>query len=419
VHTSPQTRVARLRTLAAATCLTLAAACSSGGDTADPADAAAPAGESPAAAAERPALDPEPPTGEAVDNSRDTFPAGVDPIAWDDLPPRPALEGPLGTNDLLAQAELHGEGQLASPEDVAPGLDGHLYTGTEDGGIWRIELDADEEVTGIEQVAQVDGRPLGLDPYDERTIIAAVGRLGLVAIDTVDGEVTMLADRYEGEMIHFADGVVVAEDGTIYFTEASTLYNPGFPYDLIDGRPRGRVFRYEPASSELTLVADELFFPNGIAVTPDEASVIVAETWRLRLTRITVDGDDDGSDEGQAEAFGPSLVSLPDNIRLDDAGRVWVGGSELRNDGIDALLSNVDLRRAFSQQSPEQIAGNRPRYGYAMVLSPEGEPIFSFHDATGRYFQSSAVLPGERYVTFGSVRDTGIARLPMPPELTE
>jgi hypothetical protein len=302
---------------------------------------------------------------------------------------------------------------LAATTACGSGLDGHLYTGTEDGGIWRLELGDDEELVGMEQVARLEGRPLGLDPYDEDTMIAAVVGQGLVAVDTGTGEATVLADRYEGDLLYFADGVDVAEDGTIYFTEASTLYNPGFPYDLIDGRPRGRLFRYEPASSELTLVADSLYFPNGVAVRPDESAALVAETWRARLVSISLDGDD----EGEAEPFGPPLVSLADNIRLDDEGRVWVGGSDLRSDAIDALFSSVDVRWALAQQTPEQLDGNRQPYGFAMVLSPEGEPIFSFHDTTGRYASSSSVYPGERYVTFGTIRDSGVARIPLPDEL--
>ena len=365
------------------------------------------------AAARRPALVAEPPTGPAVDRHVTEFPAGVDPVAWEDLPPRPALEGPLAVNDRLATAELHGEDLLDAPEDIAPGLDGHLYTGTADGLVWRIALDDDEQVTGIEQVADVGGRPLGIDAYDGDTIVVAAGHVGLVAVDVTTGDVTMLADRWEGDLVHFADGVDVATDGTIYFTEASTLYNPGFPYDLIDGRPRGRLFRYEPSTSELALVADGMYFPNGIAVTPGEDAAIVAETWRARLVSVALGGED----EGAVTPFGPPLVALPDNVRLDDEGRVWVGGSDLRNDAIDALFTSLDLRRAFSRMTPEEIATNRAPYGFAQVLSPEGEPLSSFHDDTGRYVNSSAVLPGDGWVTFGSVRDGGIARVPMPAEL--
>jgi hypothetical protein len=51
------------------------------------------------------------------------------------------------------------------------------------------------------------------------------------------------------------------------------------------------------------------------------------------------------------------------------------------------------------------------------VLSPEGQPIFSFQDTTGRYFASSAVVLHDGFVTFGTLRDNGIARMALPAEL--
>jgi len=62
-------------------------------------------------------------------------------------------------------------------------------------------------------------------------------------------------------------------------------------------------------------------------------------------------------------------------------------------------------------------AAVREPYGFAQVLDAGGHPIFSFHDTTGGYFSVSSVLPHAEFVTFGSLGDRGIARLPMPFEL--
>lgn len=96
---------------------------------------------------------------------------------------------------------------------------------------------------------------------------------------------------------------------------------------------------------------------------------------------------------------------------------MWVGGSDLRGDAIDAALTNADLRRQLAALAPEERATVREPYGFAQVLDPDGQPIFSFHDTTGRYFAVSSVLHHDRFVTFGSLGDRGIARIPVPLEL--
>jgi sugar lactone lactonase YvrE len=363
----------------------------------------------------RPALEPAPDSGTARDRHLDGFPPDIDPVVWTDLPPRPALDGPLAVNELLTAAEIEGADQLDGPEDVTVGLDGNLYTGTADGGVWRITLDGESADT-IERVATVDGRVLGIDTYDDHTIVAAVPARGLIAVDTDTGESFVLVDRLDDTLIHFPDGVAVAEDGTIYLTEASTLYDAGFPHEFLDGRPHGRLLRYEPSTGEIDVLVEDLYFANGVDVSPDETYVLVAESFRFRITRVWLDGDR----EGTTEQFAPNLINGPDNIAIDDQGRVWVAGSPLRDDAVDTYLSDVELRRQLVGLPTEQLEAladdATDPYGFVQVLDPEGQPIFSIHDPTGRYNPSSA-LPHNGNVTLGTLDGDGIARLPIPSEL--
>jgi hypothetical protein len=121
-----------------------------------------------------------------------------------------------------------------------------------------------------------------------------------------------------------------------------------------------------------------------------------------------------GARAGATEQHGPWLINVPDNIRMDGKGRVWVAGSDLRDDQVDAAMSNADVRRALAALPPDQQATVRPPYGFAQVLSRRGRPIYSFHDTTGRFFAVSSVLPHDRTVTFGSLRDRGVAQIRMP-----
>jgi len=360
--------------------------------------------------AERPPLPRTAPSGPAVDRHLERLPPDFQPQVWPDPPPRPALAGPLAVNDRIARARIFGEQRLRGAEDVAPGLDGHLYTGTADGGVWRIVVDGDGRAVRTRRVARLGGRVLGLAAYSRTVMVGAQPGRGLIAIDVRTGRSRVLSDRLDGNLIFFPDAVTVARDGTIYFSEASTVYLPGFPADFLDGRPNGRLLRYEPRTGRTSVVADRLYFANGVQVDRPERYAIVAESFRFRLTRVWLDGPRAGT----REQFGPALVNGADNIHVDARGRVWVGGSDLRSDAVDALLTSADLRRQIANTPPSQLAGARPPYAFAQVLDRRGRPIHSFHDTTGRYTGLSTALPHRDFVTFGSLSDRGVAQLRLP-----
>ncbi len=81
-----------------------------------------------------------------------------------------------------------------------------------------------------------------------------------------------------------------------------------------------RVDPDRPAGERTTVVAEDLDFPNGMALTPDGARLIVAESTGRRLTAFTVATD--GTLGGRA-VFADGLDGPPDGICLDDEGGVW------------------------------------------------------------------------------------------------
>src|SRR5271167_4606272 len=66
------------------------------------------------------------------------WPSPIDSVAYEP-PPKPVLEGPLAPNRLLESAELLAVGQVAGPEDLEIDRGGHIYTGTLDGRIVRVD----------------------------------------------------------------------------------------------------------------------------------------------------------------------------------------------------------------------------------------------------------------------------------------
>src|SRR4051812_12677243 len=100
-------------------------------------------------------------------------------------------------------------------EDVVVGADGAVFTGTEDGVVHRIDPDSGR----VAAVADTGGRPLGLELLGDGRLLVCDARRGLLAVDPGTGAVDELAGGYR-----FCNNAAVAGDGTIYFSDSSTIH---------------------------------------------------------------------------------------------------------------------------------------------------------------------------------------------------
>lgn len=94
----------------------------------------------------------------------------------------------------------------------------------------------------------------------------------------------------------------------------------GRAYVGVQAREGGVIARVDPDGS-VTIVAANLDFPNGMVITPDHATLIVAESTGRRLTAFTIGTDGSLSDR---RSFADGLDGPPDGICLDAEGGVWV-----------------------------------------------------------------------------------------------
>ena len=93
-----------------------------------------------------------------------------------------------------------------------------------------------------------------------------------------DGSITVLADRFEGRRFNSPNDVAVKSDGTLWFTDP-----PWGLANLTEGKELDGnwVYRLNPATGEITVVIRDLAMPNGIAFSPDETRLYVADTGGL------------------------------------------------------------------------------------------------------------------------------------------
>jgi gluconolactonase len=93
------------------------------------------------------------------------------------------------------------------------------------------------------------------------------------------GAITVLADRYQGHRLNSPNDVVVKSDGSIWFTDPPygilSDYEGNKSASELDGN---FVFRLEPATGALSIVASDFDKPNGIAFSPDETRLFVADS---------------------------------------------------------------------------------------------------------------------------------------------
>lgn len=160
----------------------------------------------------------------------------------------------------------------------------------------------------------------------------------------LDGTVTVLADNWNGRRLNSPNDVVVKSDGTIWFTDPSY----GILSDLEGWKAEPEygachVFCLDPATAELRVVADDFVKPNGIAFSPDERTLYIADTGASH--------DPDGprhirafdvTDKGKlkkSRVFATCDAGLFDGFRLDTAGNVWSSAA----DGVHCFNPGGDL----------------------------------------------------------------------------
>lgn len=328
----------------------------------------------------------------------------IDPVGWN--PPDP----PEKAGSLAENRELVGIDTVVTcegPEDVAFDGEERLYT-SDDSTIVRTADPVDRTTTNapLEPFAETDGRPLGME-FDGDDLIVAAEDAGLLSVSP-NGEVTTLTDAADGRGTAFADDLYVADDGTVYFTDATRHHL--FQYELFELRNTGRLLAYHPDTGETTVELEDLGFANGICPYGDGESVLVTETSRYRVTRYWIDGDR----EGNHETFTENLIGYPDNIEAAGDGTFWVAIPSVREDSFDDLQGRPWLKRQFGKLPEfliERVSGDD--YGLVLHLNEDGEVIESLHDPDGDVFGVTSATPHDGALYLGSLFSERVTRYPV------
>ncbi|MBC8141572.1 MAG: SMP-30/gluconolactonase/LRE family protein [Armatimonadetes bacterium] len=155
-------------------------------------------------------------------------------------------------------------------------------------------------------------------------LITCEHRTRRVSRTDADGRVVTLAYLYDGKRLNSPNDVVVKGDGTIYFTDPPY----GLP-NMSEGKeqPVNGVYRILPTGEVTFLVAD-LAMPNGLAFSPDEKILYVADTDRQNIRAYDVQPNGTLANGREfASLKNPGKGGAPDGLKVDAAGNVFSTGA--------------------------------------------------------------------------------------------
>ncbi|ACC74247.1 SMP-30/gluconolactonase/LRE family protein [Paraburkholderia phymatum] len=196
-----------------------------------------------------------------------------------------------------------------------------------------------------------------------------------------DGSVTVLASHFEGKRLNSPNDVIVDSNGNIWFTDPDYgILSDYEGYRAESEIGRCNVYRISPDTTRVELVSDDFVKPNGLAFSPDESRLYIADSAASHDDKaprhIRVFDVADESRLRNGRVFIEMRSGVPDGMRVDEHGNVWTSAE----DGVHcyapdgALLGKVLIPEVVANLTFGGI--NRNRLFIAATSS-----IYSLHVA--------------------------------------
>jgi gluconolactonase len=202
-----------------------------------------------------------------------------------------------------------------------------------------------------------------------------------------DGSLTIIADRYRGKRLNSPNDVVVKSDGSIWFTDPNYGIMSDYEGYKSDMEQAGcHVYRVDPASGDIRIAADDFVKPNGLAFSPDEKILYIADSGfshdpagphHIRAFDVSDDGR-----LSKGRLFSEVSPGVPDGIRTDADGNVWtscqngvicidLSGTSLGKIRIPQMVSNL----TFGGSRRNRLFMTATKSLYAVYVATTGAQI--------------------------------------------
>ncbi|PTX54941.1 gluconolactonase [Litoreibacter ponti] len=197
-----------------------------------------------------------------------------------------------------------------------------------------------------------------------------------------DGSISIIADSFEGKRLNSPNDVVVKSDGTIWFTDPH--YGIMTNYEGFKSEPELplQVYRVNPETGEINAMVTDMNAPNGLAFSPSEDLLYVADTGRMftddpqhiRVYDCSADGT-----LSNGRLFHTVAPGMADGFRIDTDGNVWTSAADgvhcIAPDGallgkifVPELVSNV----CFGGRGKHRLFITATTSVYAINLNRQG-----------------------------------------------
>ncbi len=291
-------------------------------------------------------------------------------------------------------------------EDVVVDEEGRVYTGTDDGSVFRVRADGGR----IDQVGDTGGRPMGLELLPDGRLLVCDARRGLLALDTATGHVEVLTGLVHGQRMRFCNNAAVHSSGAIWFSDSSRVHGVDrWKADIVQDTASGRLL-HRAADGSLEVMVDRLRFANGVALSADESFVAVAESAGRSVVRRWLTGPL----EGQVDYLATGLPGYPDNIATGTDGLIWVTIASPTDPFLERVMRSPVTVRRLASRVPGPLQPTPKRSVRVLALDEEGTVVHDCSlDAVG-FHMATGVRERDGRVWLGSLQEPAIAYFDVP-----
>ena len=311
------------------------------------------------------------------------WPSPISPAYWDE-PEAPAMTGPLEPDNALDTAEVFALDDRGTVKGVAVADNGDVYFGAAGGRIERLRPGMTPVSETVADVA--GGEILGID-WLRPGLLGVASAHGLYALDLENGGTRLVSAGAPTHPFGFAYDLVALSDGRIFFTDPTTRWghdpnNSSHYFDLLENRPNGALYVWNPATHQTRLVQSRLFHPRGMELAPDGRSIFVVEAFRYRILRVWIEGPM----TGQVDVFADNLPGIADSLTIGADGRLLVTMPGHRSEALAFLHRRPRVTELLMKLPSWLIStGQHTAQSFILALDPEtGEWLDSWHDQQGR-----------------------------------
>jgi len=172
------------------------------------------------------------------------------------------------------------------------------------------------------------GNANGLATDGQSRVVACEQGKRRVARIEADGTRAVLADRYQGKRLNSPNDVVVKSDGSVYFTDPPYGITPGESSSVRaqQEQPCNGLYRIR-TDGTVELLVDDFDRPNGLAFSPDESLLYVADSPRRHVRAFAVDAGGGLTDSRIFADMDHPQPGVPDGMKVDVAGHLYVAGA--------------------------------------------------------------------------------------------